>query len=214
MGNYYGAVAIGTRHGRLTVISEIDDRGYVQCLCSCGREKRVSRNNLGRSVNSCGCLNSETTAARNYVHGMSNTKTWKCWANMKARCSNPNETGYENYGGRGITVCDRWLESFKNFLEDMGEKPKGLSIEREDNNGNYEPGNCSWGTPQRQSRNRRSNRIIEHDGLSGTLTDWAEHIGVSVAVLSHRLGKLKKTMAEAIEMGSARYGRVGKKAKI
>ncbi len=95
---------------------------------------------------------------RNYKHGMARTSTYVCWQDMKNRCYNPNVKAYKHYGGRGITVCDRWLDSengFINFLNDMGEKPKGLSIDRIDVNGNYEPSNCRWATASQQSINKR-----------------------------------------------------------
>jgi hypothetical protein len=112
------------------------------------------------------------------------------WANMNTRCNNPLATGYENYGGRGITVCARWLGrgGFKNFLEDMGRRPTpSHSVERLDVNGNYEPGNCTWATPRQQSRNSRRNVYIEFKGKRQCLTDWAAELGMATQVLYNRI---------------------------
>lgn len=112
------------------------------------------------------------------------------WANLNTRCNNPLATGYENYGGRGIKVCDRWQGKggFKNFLKDVGRRPSlSHSIERLDVNGNYEPGNCVWATPRQQSRNMRRNIFIEFNGKRQCLTDWAADLGMATQVLYNRI---------------------------
>lgn len=108
---------------------------------------------------------------------------------MKQRCLNPNNAGYYKYGGRGVTVCQRWLESFGNFLADMGEHPTGLSLERKDNNGNYEPSNCKWATPLEQSLNTRRNRNIEFQGRVQARKQWAREYGINHETLRHRLNR-------------------------
>ncbi len=107
-----------------------------------------------------------------------NTSTYECWTNMKTRCFNPEYIRFDRYGGRGVTVCERWL-SFENFLADMGPKPDGLTIERRDNDGNYEPGNCYWGSRKEQARNRVSNIVATVDGVTLHAQDWAGRLGVS-----------------------------------
>lgn len=134
------------------------------CECDCGNMTRVTLGDLKNSkVKSCGCLAKEVTTARNYKHGHSkregNTGTYISWLAMHTRCNNPKATDYEYYGGRGIKICERWNSSFDNFLADMGEKPKGLTIDRIDNSGNYEPGNCTWATRHHQMQNTRFTRL-------------------------------------------------------
>ena len=112
-----------------------------------------------------------------YRHGFSRTPTHRAWSLMKDRCLNKNSTFYKDYGGRGISVCERWLK-FDNFLEDMGPKPKGLTLDRINNNGNYSPGNCRWASTKEQARNRRSNVLYSIAGVCKTLGAWHEEIGV------------------------------------
>lgn len=122
------------------------------------------------------------------THGMSASKTYQSWRCMRQRCELKSHDKYKKYGGIGIRVCDRWM-SFENFLSDMGERPPGTSLERIDNRGNYEPGNCRWATPKEQAANRGTNVVITYDGKSRCVTEWAEIFGVSARALFHRVSK-------------------------
>jgi len=121
-------------------------------------------------------------------HGKAGTKTYRCWADMKTRCNNKNHRAYKSYGGRGIKVCEEWRHSFDSFYLDMGEAPtKNHTIERIDNNGNYEPLNCKWASRQEQSQNRRSNRLLTHKNKTLNVTQWSKIIGVNKNTITYRL---------------------------
>lgn len=152
----------GLRFGRLVVVSlERMERGAIwRCRCDCGNETIVRNENIGRSTISCGCAHREELIARNTTHGHNNrghrTSIHARWGDIIARCTNPNHPAWKYYGGRGIKVCERW-HIFENFLADVGELPgPGLTIDREDNSGNYEPGNIRWITMKEQAANRRA----------------------------------------------------------
>lgn len=157
------------------------------CMCDCGTRTIVAVTNLTRSTRSCGCLGRDITSLRSGTHRMIHSPEYSVWGGMFTRCNNPNSDGYKDYGGRGIIVCERWGK-FENFFEDMGKRPSAShTIERRDNNGNYEPGNCHWATPKDQARNRRNNRLISLNGKTMCISAWGEAVGMSSAAILRRL---------------------------
>ena len=152
----------GENHGHWTIMeySHTDKfrKRHYRCVCRCGNEKtgNITTILLGKSV-SCGCLN----AKNHTTHGMSRTRVYRIWKGLISRCNNPNSDKYRWYGGRGITVCKRWVNSFEAFYEDMGEPTtKRHSIDRINTNGNYTPKNCRWATAKQQANNRRTNKPL------------------------------------------------------
>ena len=176
--------------GRLLVTSKSDRARHWDCLCACGSTKVVRSDHLkAGKVKSCGCLASEQTASRNVLgakHRLCNTPTYKSWQSMRTRCLNKNSDQYPDYGARGIAVCERW-NSFECFLEDMGHRQKGTTIDRIDNDKGYEKSNCQWSTMREQENNKRINVVLIFDGRSQTVAEWAREKGMGYQTLRKRL---------------------------
>lgn len=172
------------------------------CLCDCGKETIVRTTNL-RATKSCGCIKSESTRKTHYKHGHTAnyeyTREYIAWCGMLSRCYNKNDKGYHNYGGRGISVCDRWRGSFKSFFADVGERPVGdYSLDRINNDGDYEPSNVRWATRRQQSRNRRDTRLITIDGRTQCVLDWCREYSTKDKVVYERINRRGWDPIEAI----------------
>lgn len=185
---------IGARFGRWTVVSfgrMVNHRRRFVCRCDCGTVKEVNPQDLrnGRSV-SCGCYSREAVTERTTVHGMSYSPIYRVWSDMKRRCYNKNEPEYINYGARGIAVCPEWKDSFEAFYRDMGERPfRGATLDRINNDGNYEPVNCRWVTNKENNRNKRKHRMITHNGETLCSAEWAEKCGIEPRLFRGRLNR-------------------------
>ncbi len=190
----------GHKYNKMTVLGpwerRQDGRYFWLCRCDCGKEKWCSSGNLkSGNEQTCGCLK----GTQSWKHGLTFKPIWACWNHMIQRCYNKNATGYKNYGGRGIKVCEGLRPSVINLVAIVGDKPEPkLSIHRIDNNGNYSCGKCAecatngwpmnlrWETRTVQSRNRRNTRLVEINGVSKTLAEWAEEWNVPRSLLSSR----------------------------
>jgi hypothetical protein len=173
---------------RLTVLHKHgkDRFGYALwfCQCVCGNTHVVSGNHLTqKQIRSCGCL----TVKHGHTRNNKQSSEYRTWIAMKQRCFNLRHKDFPRYGGRGISICEGWVNSFEMFLKDMGYRPNSMTLERSDNNGNYEPSNCTWATMKKQSNNRRSNRLIEFNGETMNVKQWSEKVKIPYDTLRHRL---------------------------
>lgn len=190
----------GQQIGRLTVIQRSNDiiesngrrRTAWLCRCECGKPVVVRGeclSNTKRQTRSCGCLSADIARQSKLTHGHTDTKLYGVWCGIKARCYNANSAAYERYGGRNIQMCNEWRNSYIDFETwAIGNGyTDGLSIDRIDVNGNYEPSNCRWVNATAQANNRRTNRILNFNGEEHTLTEWAQMLNVSPKTLFSRL---------------------------
>ncbi len=185
---------VGCVFGRLRVVGRDTEksttkRSYLRCVCRCGVHVSVYRSNLiSGSTTSCGCLFREVSKDTHTLHGYSHLPEYSIWIKIKHRCLNTKSSTYPTYGGRGITLCARWKNSFPMFLSDMGPRPTTKhQIERKDNDKGYYRSNCKWATCTEQSRNRRSTRLLEYAGKTQCLLDWAREYGIRRETLAYRL---------------------------
>ena len=189
----------GREFERLKVVERAgaDDSGRAiwKCECKCGKVHYTTGTCLRNGqAKSCGCLHNEMIAdqgRKNKTHGEKSTKLYRHWSAMKSRCYNENNIRYHRYGGRGITVCPEWTESFETFRDwalANGYRD-GLTLDRNDTNGPYSPENCRWATQKEQQNNRMNNRLLEHDGETKTLQQWAEETGIDRRTIQSRLSR-------------------------
>lgn len=206
----------GNRYGRLVVIKECGKRKTNTewlCKCDCGNFHKATTNSLNMgSVKSCGCLHSEMAVKNGKKatkHGNSHSRLYRIWGNMKTRCCNPNSNCFHSYGGRGIKICDEWIDDFNNFKEwalSNGYK-RELSIDRIDTNGNYEPNNCRWVTMQEQQNNRRNNRLVTIDGETHTVTEWARMLNLNPNSVCKRISAYDYDPIKALNTPLRKYRR-------
>lgn len=186
----------GQRFGKLTVLRRAENyvrpNGHKEstwvCCCECGDEITATRTNLKRA-RSCGCSKGKYISASKITHGMSNSRLYRIWQNMKNRCYNPNVDRYDRYGGRGITVCEKWRDSFEAFYKwaiDNGYSDE-LSIDRKDVNGNYTPDNCRWISMDKQADNKSNSRIFEYNGEARTVSEWSKILDISRDIIWNRI---------------------------
>lgn len=185
----------GQKFGRLTVIKRVENNkqnGLMWlCKCECGNICVITSNHLKNGhTKSCGCLQKEKTTK----HGLYNTRIYRIHQSIKRRCYTPNNTRYKNYGGRGIRMCDEWLNeengfiNFYNWAIDNGYTDE-LTIDRIDVNGNYEPSNCRWASSKTQARNRRNNKMIKYKNKVKCLIEWCEELDLSYCTIQARLDR-------------------------
>ena len=191
--------------GRWTVLREgtRDKYNHLRwvCECECGIVKEVTGSSLRRGESrSCGCLKNELQSERNFKHGESDTRLYKIWGGIKSRVSNKNDTTFEHYGGRGIKICDEWIEyvPFRDWSLSNGYTDE-LSIDRIDVDGNYEPSNCRWISMEKQMSNMTTNNLITYKGRTKTLTEWSDSLGIKRSTLSSRIHRQGMSFQEAIK---------------
>lgn len=202
------------RFGRLTVLRLTERRqsgGVVWlCACECGNACMARGCDLkSGNTKSCGCLNREETVARSVTHGATrggkHTAEYEAWAGAGKRCTNPKDRFFRDYGGRGITVCDRW-KSFALFLADMGERPSPKhSIDRIDPDGNYDPDNCRWADIKTQSRNKRNAQMLTLNGVTRNIANWADLTGIHYRTLKSRINQQGWAIEKALTTPSRNY---------
>lgn len=194
----------GARFGRLAVLKVLGERRHghvmVECVCDCGNHKDIMLSSLtSGKTTSCGCYKKEYMSNKNRTHNKSKTRLYSIWCDMKRRCHNPSNKRYENYGGRGIKVCDEWMDflPFYEWAIKNGYKDN-LTIDRVDVNGDYTPENCKWSTAIEQQNNTTRNHFLTYNGQTMTLAEWERKTGIHRDVLKDRINKLHWTIERAL----------------
>ncbi len=196
----------GQRFGRLLVLHMEEKRAkngmkIYHCLCDCGKEHYVTTNNLlNGSTNSCGCYRKEYVADKNYVHGKSKTRLHGIWRGIKDRCLNQNNSRFNLYGGRGITICKEWKDDFQAFYDWSMKNgyADNLSIDRIDVNGNYEPSNCRWADDKTQANNKTTSVLLTMNGETHTISEWAGIVGIDRKTISDRITRFGWSAEKAL----------------
>lgn len=207
---------IGSRVGRWTVVAASPTSGPRAwiCVCDCGTVRSVVTQSLRTEASkSCGCWKREVVGRLKAAttHGLSKLPEYGAWTRMRMRCTNPKYKGYHRYGGRGITVCERW-NKFENFYADMGSRPSPeYSIDRIDNDGDYDPSNCRWATAQEQARNRHTSRILTLGTKSQPACAWADELGMSRGGFHHRLASQTLSLHDALTQAPSEIHRRSKR---
>ena len=208
---------LGQRFGRLVVVESAPSKkckgGQTKtvwkCKCDCGNLCYVTTQELrcGDTI-SCGCYAIEQMVNRTTKHHMTGSRLYKIWCDMRARCSNPKEIGYHNYGGRGITICNEWLESFEHFYNWSVNNGycDDLTIDRIDVNGDYCPGNCKWATRKERANNTRRNFYIEYNKTTHTLAEWGRILNVPPTAIRYRLKELNWSVEKTFTYLTERHG--------
>lgn len=205
----------GQRFGRLVVIDRAVELPGVwwNCQCDCGKQTKVRSSQLRYGfTKSCGCLRDELRVEHNKpVHGETNTRLYDIWRGMKKRCYVKSSAGYKYYGGRGIKVCDEWIADYKAFsdLAKSNGYTDGLTLDRIDSNGNYEPSNCRWATYIEQENNRRCCHYIEINGVKLTVAQWARITNTPVSTLKGRISRKGDEAAIKISLTKCNYEGAG-----
>lgn len=215
------------KYGRLTILKEGTSVKYgktimrkVVCLCDCGNTKEIDFNSIKRGKStSCGCYNKEQTKKNHTKHGKAMLSTgikhpdYNIWVKLKQRCYNPKNKSYKYYGQKGIKVCDRWLHSFENFIEDLGWRPnQDYSLERIDYNKDYSPENCKWILKSEQPKNSRRVKLIKYNNQEYCLTDLCKLLHLSYSTMRHRVYVLNIPFDQAIKY--PKYYKIKKKSNL
>jgi hypothetical protein len=178
------------------------------CLCDCGKTKIIVSQSIrsGHST-SCGCLHDEMRLTVPYKHGLGKTREYHVWKGMIKRCTDVTHKGYRHYGGRGITVCERWLNSVENFYADMGPRPARTTLDRIENDGNYEPGNCRWASHLTQGANKRNSRFVTAFGETHIISEWARRLGSNHPHIANLI-KQGKSLEDFARRRGVAYGEI------